>query len=256
MKIHDSPTLGEVPLWRRVPAGVYVAALLLLILHGPRGAVLALLLQAWRLAATFFGGDEVVSAVLSQTAPLALAMALVVILYRTEWITFESIWSVIACSAILLGGASAGAELRALLERVLPADDRQTLVGVTPEEAPSGISLAWLNARTNHRTNQIAARDALAAMSDWDYVSGLGASDQWPDRVPRVALLPEHGSWLVVVGRGANQLLGYLVFYRPRMFAAALIAGGYLGWAAHRRWLWAEAKVDEYRTLARVRRAA
>ena len=120
----------------------------------------------------------------------------------------------------------------------------------------STINLGWLKERTNQETNQIAAHHALAAMSDWRYVTGLGAAERWPDRVARVALLPEGGSWFGVVGQGVNQLLGYLVFYRPRLFLAALLAGGYLGWALNRRYEWAHDKAISWRIEQSVYRRA
>lgn len=244
----------SVPYWRRVPPVVWVVLTLLVLLHGPRGACWAVLEQAWSMISMLFGGDQVVLAVLSQTAPLALATALIVFLYCREWITFESMWSVLASAGILIGGASLGAELRGVMQRALPQVAKQTEDG-----RPVGggdMTLTSLTIRARLHGGRLPAAEAWRALTNWRYVSELGASADWPERIPRVALLPEGTTWFGVVGRGVNQLLGYLVFYRPRMFLASLLAGGYLGWAWHRRLEWASDRAIDWTHERAIRRAA
>lgn len=253
----ETESADEVPLWRRVPTGLWVVVALQFLLHGPRQAVVALWNQAVSLLAAFLGGEGVVLAVLGQTAPLAVATAVIVFACRQQWITFESTWSLLVCAGILISGASIGAELRGFLQRTLPGQEHKALASADAVESPPGsVTLGWLMQRTHPKTNQLGAHDAWRAATNWEYITALGAGERWPDRVPRVALLPEQGSWLGIVGKAANQLLGYLVFYRPRMFLAALLVGGYLGWAWHRHYTRAEEQVIEWTNELNGRHAA
>ncbi|TWT77358.1 hypothetical protein Pla123a_20190 [Posidoniimonas polymericola] len=262
MRVLDTEADAQVPrgvsrratLWRRAPPGGWVVLALLMLLHGPRGACWAVLEQAWSLIATLLGGDQVVLAVLSQTAPLTLATALIVFLYCSEWITFESMWSVLASAGILIGGASLGAELRGVMQRALPEFAEADQSG--EHSGSSDMTLTSLTIRARMHGGRLPAAEAWRVLTDWRYISELGASANWPEQIPRVALLPEGTNWFGVVGQGVNQLLGYLVFYRPRMFFAALLAGGYLGWAWHRRLEWANDRAIDWTNERASRRAA
>ncbi|TWT31131.1 hypothetical protein KOR34_45060 [Posidoniimonas corsicana] len=253
MRVLDTEPDRKVPLWRRLPPVVWVVLALLLLLHGPRGAFWAVLHQAWGMVATLLGGDEVVIGVLGQTAPLALATAVVTFLYCREWITFESMWSLMATAGILIGGASAGVHLRALLQRVAPPG---AVEHADANAAKGDFAVQSLILRTRLHGGRLPASEAVRVLTDHRYVSELGAAGVLPNPIPRVALLPEGTNALGIVGRGVNQLLGYLVFYRPRMFLAALIAGGYLGWASHRRLEDASDRAIDWRHERESRRAA
>ncbi len=78
-------------------------------------------------------------------------------------------------------------------------------------------------------TPRIPLSEAIDRICDWS--AGPEQARNWRDPIPSVALLPEPGSVIGFVAKGVNQTFGYLVYYRPRLFLAALLLGVYIGWS-------------------------
>ena len=55
-----------------------------------------------------------------------------------------------------------------------------------------------------------------------------------PRKIAPLQLIPEPGGVLGLLARAVNLLLAYFVSYQPRLFLAAVLAGGWIGWCWHR----------------------
>jgi hypothetical protein len=77
----------------------------------------------------------------------------------------------------------------------------------------------------------ISVAEAFAKLSDVQASATDGSHHRWTASVPRVALIPEPESVLGLIARAINQLVGYFVIYRPRLFIAAILLGLYIGWS-------------------------
>jgi hypothetical protein len=189
----------------RIPAwlpGVATLVAVVLLLRGPAGAWELVCVQAETLAGSLVGGPDAVGLVVWQTAPLGLAAAGISFAVSARWLRFQSFAAVVAAALVVLGAAVVGGELRTAATRNLAAN------------APDAI-----NVRSLAEVEWLAAPDLSMA----------------PARVLPVELLPEVGGLLGYVGKAVNQLAGYVIAYNPRLFAASLLAGGYLGWSWQRR---------------------
>ena len=88
------------------PSMVVMIAILVL-LRGFHGTGVALKLQLATFVKSFFGGSDELLLVSLHTLPLALSAAIAVFSVGRKWITFESMWSVVALAAIVWAGAGA-----------------------------------------------------------------------------------------------------------------------------------------------------
>ncbi|MEM6330102.1 MAG: hypothetical protein AAF790_07630 [Planctomycetota bacterium] len=191
-----TPRPGDAGLPGWIPPAA-VAGAVLVLLRGFDGAAAVLWLQLHTLAASVLGGPESVRVVLWQTLPLALSAAAVAYLVAGGRLAFDGPWSVVAVAAIVLAGAWLGSGLR---------------------QAVEGRGVA-----------------ATAAADGSEPVAAGAAANSTPAAVAPLPVLPKANGVMGIVAAAINQLLGYLAAYRPRVFAASLLAGGYVGWSWQRR---------------------
>jgi hypothetical protein len=181
-----------------------------LLLQGPVGVFEALRDYTVKLIGTLFGGEDVYREVLCQAAPLTLALAMISFSYRCGWLSFAAPTSLVAAGALVLGSTWIGGEWRSSL---------------------SQQSIAAATRAADASVDKISVPEAIAKLSDLRTVATDGSHHRWDQRVPRVEALPEARSAIGIIGRAINQLLGYFVIYRPRLFFAAVLLGTYIGWS-------------------------
>lgn len=254
---------------RKILPGLTVLVIVFLLMRGVNGTIEALKLQIATLTTSLMGTGDGLSGVILQTLPLAIASGVVLFAIRAEWLTFESPWSFVGIAAIILCGASVGGFLRTIITDAPPSSVSSTIVSAP---APSG-SLAVGNQQQSlvaerptsigpglklpdsagffdpHRTVRHTLSDLQTAnvphepvqqspfqqLSDIDWMAVPDETTTPTGRIPPLDLLPEMNGVAGVVAKAVNQTLGFLVAYKPRMFLAALIAGGWVGWSFHRR---------------------
>ncbi len=236
----------------RVPNSLIVLLAVALLLRGPAGAFDAFWNYTTSLLQALFGGEAVFIEVICQTAPLTLSAAAITFLYRCKVLTFQSVHSIVGCCVIIIAATWAGGQLRSLTATRIGQTDEQP--SAAPTESPLIITTASttgdvptlkasiikpttisrsLLSVSNEPPQDVAISvdEALDKILDFSAVATDGAQHDWRDTVPRVALFPEPGSVIGVVGKGINQVLGYLAYYRPRLFLAAILIGIYIGWS-------------------------
>jgi hypothetical protein len=242
---HPEPSIFAL---HRIPNVLLVLVAVALLLQGPVGAFEALWGYTCNLVRAIFGGEDLLLQVLCQTAPLSLAVSAIIFSFRCGWITLRSPLSVIACSALVLAGTWIGGELRSTVsgETVLvqsEATDSLTVAEVLPASA-RGETRVWLSDQSLSKmsdgseggesesdSDTISVTRAIEILSDFQTVATDGGHHQWNQPVPKVALIPETETLWGSVAKAINQLLGYFVIYRPRLFLAAILLGSYIGWS-------------------------
>lgn len=296
----NEPSLREeLRVLRRAVPGALVLVVVLLLLRGYDGTIYVLSRQVSMLAESFLGGPDVVVPVLLHTLPLALAAGVATFAVSAGWIRFESVWSVIVLSGIILAGTTIGGLLRTLVPAaeteskqpaaiassqarttgltipsaaihsaaipsaavtsaaipsaavtsgklieptsVIPA--AQTVVlSVTPSESASGLAVntssLLSDVSTIHRPGPLqrtAQPTAWEQLRQIDFFAAPNLAQPPPTEIEPINVVPKISGILNVVGLAINQLLGFLVAYQPRLFLAAVIAGGWTGWRWQQR---------------------
>ncbi|TWT92763.1 hypothetical protein [Stieleria varia] len=203
---------------RRLLPGAVVLLIVMLLLHGWSGTAQAIRVQTHAMLTGFFGPGDDVAGVIAHTLPLALASALATFAVVSKWLTFESFSSVVILSCIILAGTSVGGFLRCVLPQ--PAS-----VVTQVDDASPLPSLAVIDVKPS-----AAPVDQLRQL-DWWAKPDLSRAAQ--REIAPVALFPKASGLIGLVFTMFNQVLGFMVAYQPRLFAAAVIAGGSLGWGWH-----------------------
>lgn len=232
----------------RIPNVLLVLVAVALLLQGPVGAFEALWGYTYDLLRAIFGGEDLLLQVLCQTAPLSLAVSAIVFSFRCGWFSLASPVSVIASSALVLAGTWVGGELRSTMSSKLvmmhsETTDAPTAAKMLPVSA-RGKTRVWLSnqsplnpigksaeSESDSASDTISVAQAFAILSDFQTVATDGSHHRWNQPVPRIELIPESGASGGLVAKAVNQLLGYFVIYRPRLFLAAILLGGYIGWS-------------------------
>jgi hypothetical protein len=136
---------------------------------------------------------------------------------------------------MVLAATWIGGELRSLTAKPRPMVRSQ--VAMMPvsvrSDSPALVasrSLAELDSEVLE-PETISVAQAIEQLSDFRSPATDGGHHRWTQHVPRVALVPESESLPGLVSRAINQLLGYFVVYRPRLFLAAVLLGAYVGWS-------------------------
>ncbi|TWU39722.1 hypothetical protein [Novipirellula artificiosorum] len=208
----------------RIPNSLVVLVAVALLLQGPVGAFEAFWIYTKSLVLSLLGGEDLLIQVLFQTAPLALATAAVTFAIRFGWLRFRSPTALVICSAVIIVATWIGGQLRyraATKQWIKPS-----LASATQRTSVSLNELRVQNvdAPASRDDSSVSLKEACGILADGDF----GRFNPQA-AVPRVSLMPESGSLLGIIGRGLNQLLGYLVVYQPRLFLAAIILGAYIG---------------------------
>jgi hypothetical protein len=223
-----------------------------LLTQGPVGAFEAFRDFTVDLLGTLVGGEELCLEVLCQCTPLAAAIATVTFSYRARWLALNP-RSLLAVGTLVVAATWGGGELRGWIAKnkrsvgsevaVLPASTRGATRVLFSDQrafdtAPKSISYRAdtrpddsLNVETEPpQAEVLSVSQALAPIADLR--SSATVSDhRWSRPVPRVALLPELESDVGRIALGINQLVGFVIVYRPRLFLAAVLLGFYLGWS-------------------------
>ncbi|MEM8864374.1 MAG: hypothetical protein AAGF31_02375, partial [Planctomycetota bacterium] len=149
------------------------------------------------------------------------------------WLRFTSFGSVVLAAVIVLVGACVGGELRdgSLPTKAGEGEIHGPIAGLVGSSSLAGGSMSEDIAGTK-QTSDVAIDERRLRDIDW-----LKAPDfaKAPAKIQPIGLLPKLSGAFGIVCQAGNQLLGYLVAYNPRLFLAAMLAGGYLGWAWQRR---------------------
>jgi len=232
----------------RIPNVLLVLLAVALLLQGPVGAFEALWGYTRDLVLTIFGGEELLLQVLCQTVPLTLAVGAILFSFRARWISLSNPASLFAASALILAGTWIGGELRSTVssETVLENND----VVVSPTKADTRTMTALGKTQTllsdqsltdsldqaedpdaDSVSDTISIAEAWSILSDFKTVATDGNHHRWDQPVPRIDLVPESETLWGLVGKAMNQLLGYFVIYRPRLFLASILLGSYIGWS-------------------------
>ena len=262
-------------LWRSVRKMIprlTVLVTVFVLLRGVTGTADAVRLQFETLATSLLGTGDGLTGVLVQTLPLAIAAAVATFAVRAELLTFESPWSFVGLAGIILAGATVGGFLRDAFAATPGVDHSADLIVVTsPDNAAMtnrtdqpGSNSGLLHSHSVAETPkdegffdaQKAAKYTLIGLPDANARNvTLPASTNSPldqlasiewlatpklehtpaGRVPPLKVFPELGGILGVLGKAINQVLGFLVAYQPRLFLAAVVAGGWVGWSIHHR---------------------
>ena len=258
------------PLVKAIPS-LLVLVVVMILLRGFSGAATALRLQAATFVSSFFGGGDEFIRVLLHTTPLALAAGVATFAIASRWIRFESLWSFVILAGIVLGGATVGGTLR----RLAPVPGREAVqAGASAQSQPAGrspqvrplripasqVGVIGGGVAASNRLREPLSPDALNtgpvdnnAANDNAVDTGVPADSAWdqlakidwlaepnlknapPDHIAPLNLFPRVGGLPGAVLLAINQLLGFLVAYQPRLFAAAILSGGWLGWLWQRR---------------------
>ncbi len=272
--MNDKPTLmDELRVLRQAVPGALVFVTVLLLLRGYDGTVSVLARQASMLAESFLGGPDVLLPLLLHTLPLALAAAIAAFAISAGWIRFESIWSVVFLSGIILAGTTIGGLLRTLV----PKD--QTHEPAIAQSAIAHPAIAHPVIETASQTNSIPGTNPAFQQQQMNSISGIGGisvvstnpqlsppllkspgplqatvrPSAWqqlsridflappnltqppPADIEPINAVPKISGILGVGGLAINQLLGFLVAYQPRLFIAAVLAGAWTGWRWQQR---------------------
>lgn len=234
----------------RIPNGFLVFLTVALLLQGPVGAFEALWSYSYELVRAIFGGEELLLQVLCQTAPMTFAVGAIVFSFRSGWITFSSPGSLFAAALLVLAGTWGGGELRSAMASISSKSDAGTQVASKQTQvlpvSTRGETHTWLSKESlpdlgelhknlttteEEPSDTISIEEAYRIFSDFETVATDGTHHRWDQSVPRVALIPEANSLWGLAARAINQLLGYFVVYRPRLFLASILVGTYIGWS-------------------------
>lgn len=237
-----------------------VLVCVLFLLRGWSGLTDAVQLQATAIAHALFGTADGVGTVFIATLPLALSAAVAAFCMAERWLTFESFGSVIALALIILCGTAAGAALRSTVQPVSSAKLNAEVADAAVQPLRESINKAVSeplsvanNRRSASRLTEHDQTDLRANLTDDSQPktgTSVTAPQPWPTSwwdVPDINRLatapvldvhwfPEPNGQLKPVGQAANVLLSYLATYQPRLFLAAVIAGGWIGLSCQRRW--------------------
>lgn len=250
-------------IWRSSRAmlpALSVLVCVLFLLRGWSGLTDAVQLQATAITHALFGTADGVGTVFIATLPLALSAATAAFCIAERWLTFESFGSVIGLALIILCGTAVGAALRSTVQPVsssgLNAEVADAAVQPMRESLNGAVSEPLSIANNRRFTSPLAEHDRtdLRANLTDDAQPEIGTSVTVPSPKPTswwdvpdidrlatapvsdVRWFPEPNGVLKPVGRAANVLLSYLATYQPRLFLAAVIAGGWIGLSCQRRW--------------------
>lgn len=226
-----------------VPPGIVVLIVVLVLLYGFTGAVMAVFDMAMTLLAALVGGGDhdVVGSVLWRTLPLAIAAAGVTFAMCNRWLTPGSLNSYIGMAMIVLSGAIVG---NACYER---CGSRSVVIASEPDvnaAMPTPVGLADDSAlplvQSLQLTPTVKVAAAPAPPNAWQRLAAinwLGKPDlsRDPQPVEPLRVVPKGPGIYGGVGGAINQLLGYLVDYEPRLFLASIFVGSFVGWRLQRR---------------------
>ena len=232
----------------RIPNVLLVLVTVALLLQGPAGAFEVLWGYTCELIQAIFGGEELLLEVLCQTAPLTLAVSAIVFAYRSKWLSFSSPLGLLTSCALVLGGTWIGGELRSNASSeteladsestksatsldVLPVSARGETHMRLSDQSLLSLSDASEDGEPESGADTISVAQAIRILSDFQTIATDGSHHRWDQPIPRVALIPEPATMWGFVGKAINQLLGYFVIYRPRLFLAAILLGIYTGWS-------------------------
>lgn len=234
----------------RIPTSLIVLLTVAFLLQGPFGTLNVLWTYTKSLLTALLGGEDLFVEVVCQTAPLTLSAAAIAFAVRCRMLTFRSLTGLVTCSAILLGATWLGGQLRTLMAPpvasstplapsvltnhsigpIVPASNRIPVLEASFRIAdPDLLTDLTMMDGIGNASEVISIHEAADRLCDFSS-STAGPKRDWRDTIPRVGLLPEAGSLVGVIARGINQTLGYLVYYRPRLFLAAILLGTYIGW--------------------------
>ena len=85
----------------------------------------------------------------------------------------------------------------------------------------------------------------MQRLSEIEWFAEPNLENAPPAKIAPLALFPQVDGILGIPLMAVNQLLGYLVAYRPRLFLAAIVAGSWIGWSWQRRLARWRAQVTE-----------
>jgi len=92
-------------------------------------------------------------------------------------------------------------------------------------------SIAQSDEQTTTEVETISVTEAITKLTDFQPAATDPSHHRWDEQVPRVDLIPEPDTMIGLVARAINQMIGYFVVYRPRLFLAAVLLGAYIGWS-------------------------
>lgn len=217
----------------RIPNGLVVLLAVALLLQGPVGAFEALWGYTTSLLASLLGGEELFIEVICQAAPLVFAAAAIAILCRSRRYAPSDPRLWLVSSMMLLAATWLGGELRSMTAH--SRHDGKSRVAVTAESAQGDIRMVSLSRPSAEDSladpETISVQEAFRRLSDLQTAATDGSHHRWTEKIPRVDLVPETGAVPGILAQSVNQVLGYLVVYRPRLFFAAILLGAYLGWS-------------------------
>lgn len=235
---------GEIRALKRALPGVMVFVTVLVLLRGFEGTAGAIRLQVSTFAKSFLGGGDELIHVLLHTLPLAAAAGIAAFAISSRWLKFDSGWSIVALAGIVLAGAALGGLLRGLVpNQARPEVHAELLVGQpvntsangpTDKVEPSGLRELGASQLSTHQSALIGVLKK-PKLSDIDWLAEPNLDKAPSGHIPPLDLFPKVGGVPGVVLMAANQLLGYLVAYQPRLFLAAIVAGSWIGWSWQRR---------------------
>jgi hypothetical protein len=219
----------------RIPNGLVVLLTVALLLQGPVGAFETLWGFTSNLVSSLLGGEELFVEVFCQTAPLVFAAATIAVLCRSRRyaVADPRLWLV--SSTMVLAAAWVGGELRS--RTAYSTDQADSRVAGRPVSLRSDMRImsatrsSMIPDQSRETPETITVGEAVRQLSDFQSPATDGGHHRWAERVPRVALIPETGTVPGILARAVNQILGYLVVYRPRLFLAAILLGAYVGWS-------------------------
>lgn len=234
------PTLSdEVAVLRSAIPGGLVFVAVMLLLRGYDGTVDALRQQVMLFAHSFFGGEDGMMPLLFHTLPLAIAAAVATFGIAAGWIRFESVWSVVALGAIVIGGATIGGVLHGHVlpeAKPVPQIDHNPIVlgeSVSGSSVPSTMTLPQTVTVGLQKVQP--PQSAVQQLANVDFTAVPDLSKPLPRRIEPLQLLPKAGGIPGIVTMAINQLLAFVVAYQPRVFFAAVLAGSWTGWKWQRR---------------------
>lgn len=245
------PQPAQMPTIDRIPNGLLVFIIVAFLLKGPAGALNAFWQYTKSLLVSLVGGEDLLIEVLCQTFPLTLSGAMIAFAFRGGWLSYRSTTSVAFCSAVIVaatwfgGLARQSIVTREVASPLFVGESSVTVVSLRE------LSVARDDFQENLNDECITVGEALKEISDNNAIDENRIADRQAV-VPRVRLLPESGGIPGTIGRALNQLVGYCVFYGPRLFLAAMVLGIYIGCSFHSLW----SSYSRYRPIARASSAS
>ena len=244
--------------FRKVLPGLTVLIVVFVLLRGVTGTVDAVKLQLVTFLASFMGSGDGLAGVLVHTLPLAIAAAVATFAVKSRMLTFESPWSCVGLACIIIAGTSVGGLLRgfvpdppskgdsnnghsaASLDDLAGQSTRTPLIGVR-RDAEYSNSLVRPQAALlpgpmeTDSILSVRTRSPLDQLGSIDWLAQPDLAKAAPRNIEPLNVLPTTGGVPGLVMKAINLVLGFLVAYQPRLFLAAVIAGGWIGWTVHHR---------------------